>query len=634
MNSPGAQPSPHLPVLIFWGGLLVYVLGFMAWYSLTPLGLVPGADDREILALARQIASVTLPHEAFYRAPGYPALLALGLWLGVPDSSLIILARLLNTACHLASTALVFGLANRLWGTRRAAWLAAGLVGFNPVLLHFAADALDVSVAMTLMLLGLAATFRSASGRPGYAVAALAFCAAALCRPQLLPLLALPFLQAVRRPGAPRRLLSASLTVLLVVFAMGGVNQRLAGDFRILPWQGAFNLWAANHPGANGRYFTQTLAIESYDAGANTARLEAEALYHRDVTTAGAGEDYRTMTHYWQDRALVAITGDPLAWARLMGQKLRYLLNNEEQYNNKTYAFHKARSPWLASNPICWAVIWPLAVAGAIAGWRRASVRWVVLAVGIGAASVMLFYVSDRFRAPLVPLLALLAGGAWEIRGSGKALPAALAAAAALVVAVWPPGYPTTETVVQDRMMLASSATTVGLHVEALAEIHAASEDGDARPGLVALRCVVEFNAWLAETTTDELPWARDCRRAASTSRTARLQAAHADWRDGLDARAIEAWQALAATDGPTQDTALAALLYAGVLTPTERTKLDAAAARHSAVVLAALAVQRKIGAWKRLVMVVGEGQAARDVAALERLWSAPRENPGAPRGR
>ena len=59
--------------------VLAYVAGCQLWYGQTPLGLVPIADDRELLALARQIAGDSLPREAFYRAPGYPAVLALAL---------------------------------------------------------------------------------------------------------------------------------------------------------------------------------------------------------------------------------------------------------------------------------------------------------------------------------------------------------------------------------------------------------------------------------------------------------------------------------------------------------------------------------------------------------------------------
>jgi hypothetical protein len=31
-----------------------------------------------------------------------------------------------------------------------------------------------------------------------------------------------------------------------------------------------------------------------------------------------------------------------------MARKTYYLFNDFEPYNNKTYAFHQARSPWLA----------------------------------------------------------------------------------------------------------------------------------------------------------------------------------------------------------------------------------------------------------------------------------------------
>ena len=60
---------------------------------------------------------------------------------------------------------------------------------------------------------------------------------------------------------------------------MGGVNAALSGEFRVLPWQGAFNLWAANRPGAHGRYFEQFARVASYAEGTNPARLESERLY-------------------------------------------------------------------------------------------------------------------------------------------------------------------------------------------------------------------------------------------------------------------------------------------------------------------------------------------------------------------
>jgi hypothetical protein len=40
-----------------------------------------------------------------------------------------------------------------------------------------------------------------------------------------------------------------------------------------------------------------------------------------------------------------------------LGRKVYALLNDWEQYNNKTYAFHQARSPWLRWNPLSWGVL-------------------------------------------------------------------------------------------------------------------------------------------------------------------------------------------------------------------------------------------------------------------------------------
>ena len=53
------------------------------------------------------------------------------------------------------------------------------------------------------------------------------------------------------------RAVFAVIGPLLVLGAFGAFNYVIAGDFRVTPWQGAYNLWAANRPGAHGRYFDE-----------------------------------------------------------------------------------------------------------------------------------------------------------------------------------------------------------------------------------------------------------------------------------------------------------------------------------------------------------------------------------------
>ena len=621
MNPPVTRVSAATLAFAFAGALLAYVAACQLWYGLTPLGLAPGADDRELLALARQIANGTLPREAFYRAPGYPAVLALALKLGLPDAALLGFARLLNSLCHLLTTALCFQVAGRLWQRPAAAYLAAGLVGFNPVLLHFAGDALDITLALSLLLLALNALLPRVGRAAALGQASLWLVAASLCRPQLLPLCALPALLAWSGNGAgrPARLARATLPGLVLLLGFGGLNFHLAGDFRLLPWQGAYNLWAANKPGANGRYFEQTLVIDSYDEASNPARLEAEALYRQ--LAPGAPDDYSSQTLFWRTRILQTIAAEPAAWLALMATKLRYLLSGEEQYNNKTYAFHKARSPWLRFNPLGWTLVFVLAM-GALGMHAGASaVRVPLLAALLIAAGVLLFFVSDRFRAPLVPVLAVLAGGLCRWRPGSPARRAAASGVFALALAACPVGYDPQETVAQDHLLIAVSANRLGRFAEALSEIDAASALAPDRPAIISLRCVIGFNVWLSGTGTDESGWTSDCRRAAAWSAVARLQSAHADWRAGRTREALAAWRELAQDKSPLQAGALAGLLQADALDGRSLGAVQRLLDSGDPLLLAVAAARGDATAAKRLVSLFGEATAARERAAVERLW-------------
>ena len=106
--------------------MVVYGVGYLIWYLGTPLGRAPQLDGAENLALAGKIVAGTLPHEPFYRAMLYPAVLAVPLKLGLPVENLPAFASIFGLFCHFAIALGVARLSTRLWNRicapKRPAW--------------------------------------------------------------------------------------------------------------------------------------------------------------------------------------------------------------------------------------------------------------------------------------------------------------------------------------------------------------------------------------------------------------------------------------------------------------------------------------------------------------------------------
>ena len=483
-DSPIPQdPSPPgLVAALAPAAALVYGLGHLTWYLGTPLGRVPVLDERENLDLAEAIAGGILQPVPFYRAPGYALSLACFRWLGVPEAGLFAAALLFGVALHAAGAWFAARLARRWFGP--GAGVAAGLLyALNPVLVHFATQALDATLSLTLFMAGLdfLACAAQAPGRArGWLAASTAWAAAALARPNfLLAWLSLPVLALLQPVAARTRrvLLSAALAGTVLLAAAAAWQWRVSGVAGFMPWQGAYNLWAANRPGANGRYYTQHVSLPPELARANPARAESILLYEEE--THGAPAEIPSMNAHWRARFVEEVFTHPLRWSGLTARKAYALFNNFEQYNNKTYAFHKALSPWLRWNPLCWGLLLALGAAGAalLAAERPADARMLGVVSVACTASILLFFVSARFRLSLVGILTALAGGAVARPGFWRGWPAGpRAALAAVVLAALSvafsrfDGMADTATFVQDHVLLARAAFTVGDDATALAE--------------------------------------------------------------------------------------------------------------------------------------------------------------------
>lgn len=541
---------------------LVYGAAHLAWYGTTPLGGFPVLDGREILELAKAIAAGSLPDEPFYRAPLYPALIAVFVALGVPEVLLPDVARLLNLLAHVASALLVFELARRLWATLGAGLLAGVLYALYPVALHFAGDPLDIALATTLALAATLAAWL-AWERASVLAALLAgalLALATLARPNFLvclPALLLWFaLLARRQPGFGRAGVAALLGSALVLAAMAMVNQRVGGEFRLLPWQGSHALWDANGAGAIGLYYQHSIPVPDLVPGSNPARAEAEILYCRD-RPCGDRIDIDDFQAYWRDRFIEHVRSDPGAWLALMARKVWYAVNNYEQYNNKTYWFHKDRAPWLRWNPLGWALLLALAAGALWLPMRPPARSLLLLLVGAYAVGLLIYFVSARFRVPMAGWLCVLAGGwatlvdAWQRPATRRAAILLTTLGVGALAAVPVPDALRQGTVTEDWALVASAELSAGHWREAEDWAVRVLERDPTRTVAVALVCSARLYAW-EKAPDDALPpraWLEEslshCARGSAASHRAGYNAGF--FLAGLCRReeALQLWQQL-----------------------------------------------------------------------------------------
>jgi 4-amino-4-deoxy-L-arabinose transferase-like glycosyltransferase len=364
------------------------------------------------------------PTPMYVRTPGYPAFLVPILWLTDSEWAISPIQAVVSLLA-VAATALVGW---RLFG-RTAGLLAGAVVAVDPLQFLSAGTIMTESLA-TVVLMAIVAVgamvfaLRRPTQVPAVAMVALGVLAgvATMVRPTfwlypivLLVLLAVRFRSLGWRPLASR-LLAFALPVVVVVGGWQLRNHSTVGSWDVAGIAD-INLYCYNaaevqanadgiaYDDAQRRLGCPALLSDPNPAGMCTTSF-GYGCWMPDPDAAGQGFDA------WGSDGISIMLDHPVWTAKMLAEGVAGQVAGSGQ-SKLTWYLGIAGSPPLTLGMFAWAwALWAFAVVGAVAGIRsRHRAFWVFVIVTIGfVILVSAGKAGDaRFRAPLVPLIALLA---------------------------------------------------------------------------------------------------------------------------------------------------------------------------------------------------------------------------------
>lgn len=360
-------------------------------------------------------AGVNPAPEGFYMTPLYPFFQALLRWLGL--TPLYFWLRLFQAIFGALSCVLVYRLVHEGTGRRWAGVIAGGLLAvLGPALFH------DMTLLVTSLatLLATAAALQlvrfSKDGKLRNLIwGAICMGAAALAWGTFLAValvLAVWLVLREWKAGWKRALKRVGVfagCVLLPIVPVTIHNYLNTGEFILSTANVGINLLIGNGEESNGLYNPPDRVAQEKEFD-GTGKHYLSRLWERHVTQKEADE-------YWTQEALEDMAAAPLTTLGNLFRKAYYFIHGFEWPQLDSYYHFKEVVPWLALPWPTLAVVMPLALLGLGLAWRfRRELAPVYLMTIAYTAGVCLFFITGRYRFPIVPLACALAGIAvWRL---------------------------------------------------------------------------------------------------------------------------------------------------------------------------------------------------------------------------
>lgn len=229
-----------------------------------------------------------------------------------------------------------------------------------------------------------------------------------ITRPNFLifiPVFVIYLLFACKTESFKRRLsyiLLFIISIVPTVLAVFIINLTVGRDTVLLSWNGGINFYLGNNQYANGWSATSPELDVTWWGGYKDAIVIAE----RDI---GQKLLPSQVSHYWFKRGFNYILSQPLDWTGLTLKKIYLLFNSFELSNNQSIQAFRLFSPLLRIPLVNFGLIIALAIWGLISLPRTRKKMIIYLFLISYACSIVVFFVTARYRMPLVPFLLLFA---------------------------------------------------------------------------------------------------------------------------------------------------------------------------------------------------------------------------------
>ncbi|MCK5127060.1 MAG: glycosyltransferase family 39 protein [candidate division Zixibacteria bacterium] len=338
----------------------------------------------------------------YFRAPLYPYILSI--LLKISGNSLLFV-RIVQLLAGCLSVLLLYKITLSLTD-KKIALLAGLLYLFYPPATFFEAELLLDGLFNLFALATVYFSVKTEGKSPHPGLSGLFFGLAAITRPTILifaPVLLYIFWKNARQQQTSiyKSVLPLVITIALCILPVTVINYYYSSQVTLVAYQGGINFFIGNNSEANGLYSNLPGIGEDWNL---------EDVEYLTRTESGRDLLYGQQSLYWYGRGIDYLVENQTDGLKLFIKKLYFFFSSHEIDNNRDLELSIYQNPILRLFPVRYFIIFGfIAFPLILKSSYRSSYLKILGIVGLYGIVISMFFVSSRFRLPIMPFIMLLA---------------------------------------------------------------------------------------------------------------------------------------------------------------------------------------------------------------------------------